>query len=313
MIPIISVVGPTATGKTRLAVDIALKYNGEVVSCDSMQIYKRMDIGTAKPTEQEILGVPHHLIDIIEPDESFSVADYTTLANNAIEEIHSRGKFPIVAGGTGLYFNSLIDNIQFGETLTDYALREKLKLVADENGGQTLIDILSEFDPETAAKLHPNNVGRIIRAIEVYKTSGITMTEHQRISREKPSNFKSCTIGLFYSERSILYNKINERVDIMIKSGLILEVKQLLASGIKRSATSLQAIGYKELIKYLNGEESLEQASEIIKQETRRYAKRQLTWFKRDVRINWIDICLYNSVEKISNKAFEIIDKCVNM
>ena len=313
MIPIISVVGPTASGKTRLAVDIALKYNGEVVSCDSMQIYKGMDIGTAKPAPQETLGVPHHLIDIIEPDESFSVADYTSLANNVIQEIHSRGKIPIVAGGTGLYFNSLIDNIQFGETHIDYALRDQLRIVAEEKGGQALIDILDEFDHETAAVLHPNNIGRIIRAIEIYKTSGITMAEHQRRSREKPSNLKSCTIGLFYSDRSKLYDKINQRVDIMIKSGLILEVKRLLESGTNRNATSLQAIGYKELIKYLNSEESLEEASEIIKQETRRYAKRQLTWFKRDKQINWIDVCLYNSATEISKKAFEIIDKCINM
>jgi tRNA dimethylallyltransferase len=310
MIPVIAVVGPTSTGKTRLAVDIALKYNGEVVSCDSMQIYKGMDIGTAKPTQQETLCVPHHLIDIIQPNESFSVADYTVLAKKAIEDIHSRGKLPIVAGGTGLYFNSLINNIQFGETHTDYNLREQLKLVAEEQGGQALIDILNEFDPETAVKLHPNNTYRIIRAIEVYKTSGVTMSEHQRLSREKPSSYNACIIGLFYSERSKLYDKINKRVDIMIQSGLVQEVKHLLGSGISSNTTSLQAIGYKELIKYLNGEESLEQAAEVIKQETRRYAKRQLTWFRRDKRINWIDICEYNSDEKISKKTYEIIDKC---
>jgi tRNA dimethylallyltransferase len=256
------------------------------------------------------LCVPHHLIDIIQPNESFSVADYTVLAKKAIEDIHSRGKLPIVAGGTGLYFNSLINNIQFGETHTDYNLREQLKLVAEEQGGQALIDILNEFDPETAVKLHPNNTYRIIRAIEVYKTSGVTMSEHQRLSREKPSSYNACIIGLFYSERSKLYDKINKRVDIMIQSGLVQEVKHLLGSGISSNTTSLQAIGYKELIKYLNGEESLEQAAEVIKQETRRYAKRQLTWFRRDKRINWIDICEYNSDEKISKKTYEIIDKC---
>jgi tRNA dimethylallyltransferase len=310
MIPIIAVVGPTATGKTRLAVDIALKYNGEVVSCDSMQIYRGMDIGTAKPTAQETMGVPHHLIDIIDPCDNFSVADYTILAQKAIEEIHSRGKMPIAAGGTGLYFNSLIDNIQFTETQTDYNLREQLRNLAEARGGQALIDILKEFDPETALKLHPNNTGRIIRAIEVYKTSGITMAEQQRLSREKPSAYDACIIGLFYSDRSKFYDKINSRVDIMIQSGLVEEVKHLMDSEIRSDTTALQAIGYKELIKYLNGEESLEQATEMIKQGTRRYSKRQLTWFKRDKRINWIDICEYSSDEKISRKTYEIIDKC---
>lgn len=308
LIPLVVVVGPTASGKTRLAIDIAAKYGGEVVSADSMQIYKYMDIGTAKPTCEEMLGVRHHMIDIVEPAENYSVAQYVSDAKKCIEDIDSRGSLPILAGGTGLYVNSLVDNIKFGETNRDDDLRKQLSEIAENKGGEALLKILREFDPETADSLHPNNLGRIIRAIEVYKTTGVTMTQMREKSRQTPKLYNLCMIGLNFDDRDLLYKRINTRVENMVDLGLAGEVQKLLDSGISRDTTAMQAIGYKEIAAALNGRISMQEAIEAVKRESRRYAKRQLTWFRRDKRINWIEASLPH--EKICQQVFDIIDKC---
>lgn len=308
MIPLVAVVGPTASGKTRLAIDIAAKYGGEVVSADSMQIYKYMDIGTAKPTACEMRGVRHHMIGIIEPSENYSVAQYVNDAKRCIEDIKSRGKLPVLAGGTGLYVNSLVDNIKFGETNRDENLRRELSEISESKGGGALLKILREFDPEAADSLHPNNTGRIIRAIEVFKTTGTTMTEMREKSRQTPKIYNLCMIGLNFADRDLLYERINARVDSMIDSGLVDEVKKLLDAGISKDTTAMQAIGYKEIAAAQDGGLSMREAIETVKRESRRYAKRQLTWFRRDERINWIEAGI--SYEKICQQAFDIIDKC---
>lgn len=307
-IPLLAVVGPTASGKTKLAVELALTYNGEVVSADSMQIYRRMDIGTAKPDEAEKKGVPHHMIDVIDPSETFSVADYVARARACILDICSRGRLPILAGGTGLYVDSLIDNITFTPAGSDEGLRLELREIAGREGGQVLLDRLAVYDPQSAAKLHPNNLGRIIRAIEVYETTGITMTEMQRQSRSTPSDYDLCILGLSYPDRSVLYDRINVRVDQMFDRGLVEEVRALLDAG-EAGSTAMQAIGYKETAAYLRGECSLEEAKETIKQGSRRYAKRQMTWFNRNPRIRWLTFGGPEDFEKNYQTSCELIDK----
>lgn len=308
LIPLVVVVGPTASGKTRLAIDIAAKYGGEVVSADSMQIYKNMDIGTAKPTDEEMHGVRHHMIGVVEPSENYSVAQYVADAKKCIEDIYNRGSLTILAGGTGLYINSLVDNIKFGETTRDDSLRKQLSEIAEKQGGEALLKILHEFDPETADSLHQNNTGRIIRAIEVYKTTGITMTKMREKSRQTPQVYNLCMIGLNFADRDLLYKRINTRVDNMVDLGLACEVQNLLDSGISRDTTAMQAIGYKEIAAASFGKLSMQEAIEIVKRESRRYAKRQLTWFRRDKRINWVEASL--PYEKICQQVFDIIDNC---
>lgn len=306
-IPLIVVVGPTASGKTRLAIELAKIYNGEVVSADSMQIYKEMQIATAKPDEAEMDGVKHHLIDFLEPDEAFSVADYLLLARKCIDDIVSRGKQPIICGGTGLYISSLIDNIKFDDTCSNTELRNELLLLAKEKGNKYLWDMLNEFDPETAKTLHENNLMRVIRAIEVYKETSVPLSEHKVNSRAEITPYDCCIIGLSCEDRQKLYDRINLRVDKMLDMGLVDE-----ASAFYRSfspTTAKQAIGYKELIPYFEGEMPLDECVEKIKQETRRYAKRQLTWFRRDQRVNWIYSDLYDSYEKIIDEAKKIVEK----
>lgn len=284
-IPLIVVCGPTASGKTSLAVELSKIYGCEVVSADSMQIYKRMQIATAKPSAEEMQGIKHHLIDFLEPCESFSVADYVKLAKQSIEDIYTRGKIPLLCGGTGLYISSLVDNVSFDDTCSSTELRNELSSIAKSKGGEYLLDMLREFDPETAQRLHPNNTTRIIRAIEVYKISGTTMSEAVRNSRRE-GIYRLCMIGISYSDREKLYMRINKRVDNMLESGLVEEAKEVFRVG--SLGTSYQAIGYKELKPYFTGEKSLEECVEKLKLETRHYAKRQLTWFRRDKRINWI-------------------------
>lgn len=304
-IPLVAVVGPTASGKSRLAVELALRHNGEVVSADSMQIYKGMCIGTAKPTREEMQGVPHHLINFADMSCTFSVADYVSLAKSCIEEIHTRGKLPIIAGGTGLYVRSLLHNLQFSENDRDEALRRELTEQAKKEGVQSLMDQLQQFDPESAERIHPNNVGRVIRAIEIYRTTGITMTQQIERSRLEPSPYDACIIGLNFEDRQVLYDRINRRVDEMLQAGLVEEAKQVLSQTY--SKTALQAIGYKELLPYFQGGISLQQAVENIKQETRRYAKRQLTWFRRDSEIHWIPVDICGSLDSVINCAEEIM------
>lgn len=300
-------VGPTASGKTALSIALAKKFNAEIVSCDSMQIYKAMDIGTAKPSKEEMGGVVHHLIDFLEPCENFSVAQYVKLASEAIADINSRGKRVVLVGGTGLYFSSLIDNIVFSENDSDPALRAELEALAREKGSEHLLEILRELDPEIAEKLHPNNLGRIIRAIEVCKTTGTTMSEQQRLARENESPYDPCIIGLDFSDRQKLYDRINLRVDLMLKSGLMDENRRLLNTNL--SKTALQAIGFKEFLPYLNGSATLEECAENLKMQTRRYAKRQLTWFRRDQRINWIHQDMLDGFGQVFETACDIIEK----
>ena len=284
-IPLIAVVGPTASGKTALGVEIARRLNGEVVSCDSMQIYKGMDIASAKPTTDEMMGIPHHMIGIAEMSESYSVARYVDEAKRVIVDIYSRNKMPILVGGTGLYFSSLVDNLTFSEEKDTSELRAKLTAEAAEIGNEAMLKRLHQIDPEYAETLHPNNLKRVIRALEVYYSSGVTMTEQQRRSRINPSEYDLTAIGIRFENRELLYERINRRVDIMLENGLLDEAKESMSDGL---ATSAQAIGHKELIPFLKGECTLDEAVESLKRETRRYAKRQMTWFNRDERINWI-------------------------
>ena len=304
-IPLVAVVGPTASGKTSLAVELAERLDGEVVSADSMQIYKGMDIATAKPTKEEMRQIPHHMISIIAPDVPFSVADYVKRASDIIRSISERGKLPILAGGTGLYINSLVDNVSFAEIKGNEQIRNELLERAEQEGTGVLLKELASFDPETAEKLHPNNKSRIIRAIEVYRVSGITMSEYVKCSKLIPSPYKAAMIGLSYRDRQVLYNRINRRVDAMIESGLIEETKRFFEND--GHVTSAQAIGYKELYPYIIGESSLEESVEKLKRETRRYAKRQLTWFRRDERINWLYLDEMDSTDEALEKALDII------
>jgi len=303
---LVVVVGPTASGKTKLAVELAKKNSGEVISADSMQVYREMNIATAKPTVEEMDGVPHHLVDFLPLSEEFSVSDFVTLARARIAEIAARGNLPIVAGGTGLYINSLIDYVNFSEIEHDGALRERLYAEAKLDGGKRLYDYLCQIDPESAAWIHPNNLVRVVRAVEIYEATGLTMTEQKRRSRLEESPYDVCIIGLNYRDRQTLYDRINRRVDLMVEAGLLDEVRRVYESGNLK--TAYNAIGYKELVPYLQGEAELSDCLEKVKQESRRYAKRQLTWFRRDGRIHWIypdeeaDFC---SVIKKSQKYVE--------
>ena len=285
---ILCVVGPTASGKTDYAVELALKCGGEVVSCDSMQIYKHMDIGTAKPTADEMKGVKHHMIDIIEPNESFSVARFYEMARECIDDILLRGKMPVLCGGTGLYFDSTINNINFIQMDTDEEYRKYLESAAKEFGNEYVYKILKRVDEESAESIHPNNLKRVIRALEIYKTTGKKKSELDKEQLSEPLYEPEIT-GLM-RHREVLYDRINKRVDIMMEKGLVEEVSELIKMGIDTEATSMQAIGYKEIIEYLDGKTSLSDAVDKIKRESRRYAKRQLTWFKRNEKIHWINI-----------------------
>ncbi len=303
-IPIVAVVGPTASGKTALAVELAKKLDGEIISFDSMQIYKGMHIASAAPDMEERQGVPHHLLEFLEPSESFSVADFKTVATSCVKDIVSRSKAVIIAGGTGLYINSFIDNILFTEEEIDQKLRDSLGAEYDRIGGEAMIEKLRTFDPETADKLHPNNKKRVIRAFEIYKTSGVTMSQQLRYSKTEESPYIPFMLGLTFSDRELLYERINKRVDIMLKNGLLMEAQAMFSSGA--SGTAVQAIGHKEFYPYFRGEITLSEATELLKAETRRYAKRQLTWFRRDERINWI----YRDVtEDITGEALRVLER----
>ncbi len=305
-IPVIAVVGPTASGKSDLAVEICLKFNGEAVSADSMQIYRGMDIATAKPSEAEKKGVPHHVMDFLPDTESFSVAGYQRMAGEAIADIHSRRKLPVVVGGTGLYLDTLLDNIQLTEDSNIAGIREKLKARMESEGIESLLDELKGIDPDYAAKMHPNNQKRILRALELWYSSGTTMTEQIANSRAE-SPYRVLWLGLDAQNRDYLYDRINRRVDIMLGAGLEKEAREYLAR--TDTATSSQAIGCKELKPYFDGAISFEEAVENLKQSTRRYAKRQLTWFRRNSRINWLFIDKYEQKEQLYNEAFILTEE----
>ena len=284
---IICIAGPTASGKTALAVELAKELNGEVVSCDSMQVYRRMDIGTAKPSIDEMQGIVHHMIDVAEPDEDFSVSRYCAMAAPMVEDIVSRGKTAIIAGGTGLYMDSLIQGNAFAP-FPSTGVREKLEQEAAEKGIQTLFDRLSAIDPEAAGRLHLSDKKRIIRALEVYLETGETITEHNRKTQLLPPRFTPLWLGLDFENRADLYERIDRRVGLMLEMGLIDEIQGLLAAGIPEKCTALQAIGYKEFVAALRGECTVEEAADLVRQSSRRYAKRQLTWFRRNKAIHWL-------------------------
>ena len=284
---IICIAGPTASGKTALAVELAKELNGEVVSCDSMQVYRRMDIGTAKPSIDEMQGIVHHMIDVAEPDEDFSVSRYCAMAAPMVEDIVSRGKTAIIAGGTGLYMDSLIQGNDFAP-FPSTGVRERLEQEAEAQGIQVLFDRLAAVDPEAAGKLHLSDRKRIIRALEVYLETGETITAHNRKTQLIPPRYSPLWLGLDFENRADLYGRIDRRVGLMLEQGLIAEIQGLLAAGIPPKCTAMQAIGYKEFVAALKGECTIGEAADQVRQASRRYAKRQLTWFRRNKKIHWL-------------------------
>ncbi len=306
---VIAIVGPTASGKTALSVEIAKKFGGEVISADSMQIYRGMDIATAKPTEDEMQGITHHLLDFLPADCSFSVAAYVDLAHKAVTDISLKGKLPIVAGGTGLYVDNLLSGTSFTEGETDFKLREELQQKLEREGLDVLLDELRAVDPESYQKLSlERNPKRVIRALEIYKTTGITMTEQNRLSKPDDAPYSSVKIGLDFKDRQKLYDRINLRVEMMLKSGLLSEAEAFFNSNV--SNTAVQAIGYKELEPYFKNGAELSECVESLKRATRRYAKRQLTWFRRDTNTNWFFVDEYkSSAELVSAVTAFLISK----
>jgi len=284
---IICIAGPTASGKTALAVALAKEFGGEVISCDSMQVYKYMDIGTAKPTHAEMESIPHHMLSVVEPTEEFSVSRYCEMATPILEDILSRGKVAIIAGGTGLYMDALIRGNDFAP-LPSTGQREKLEAIAQEKGIASILSQLSEIDPDAAKRLHPSDQKRIIRAMEVYLETGITITEHNLKTQSIPPRYNPLWLGLDDYDRAELYTRIDKRVIKMLDDGLIQEIKSLLESGISEKATAMQAIGYKEFVDALNGIITLEEATELVQKSSRHYAKRQLTWFRKNKNIHWL-------------------------
>lgn len=304
---VIAVVGPTASGKTALGAALAKKLNGEIVSADSMQIYEGLDIATAKPTREEMQGIPHHLISVIPRNRSFSVAEYVTLAGETIADIAARGKLPILVGGTGLYVDSLLGGMRFSEEGNDPKLREQLYARAEQEGREALHAQLAALDPEAAAVIHPNNVVRVVRALEVCISSGRTFSEIKAENAAAPSPYDSVLIGLDYPDRDILYTRINRRVSEMFRRGLLEEAHAVWKAG--DHGTAANAIGCKELIPYFEKKASLDECIERIRQETRRYAKRQLTWFRRNHQINWLKLGECDEVQEILEKAEKMIAK----
>ena len=285
MNPIVCLAGPTASGKTALAVELAKDLNGEVVSCDSMQVYRRMDIGTAKPSPEEMQGIPHHMINVVEPDEDFSVSRYCAMAAPIVDDIVARGKTAIIAGGTGLYMDSLIRGNDFAP-FPSTGVRERLEAEADEVGLPAMLTQLRQIDPDTADRVSDRK--RILRALEVYLETGETITEHNRKTRLIPPKYTPLWLGLDFADRGELYRRIDKRVDIMLEMGLMEEIRSLLDSGIPEKCTAMQAIGYKEFVNALEGREPLSQAAEEVKKASRHYAKRQLTWFRRNPAVRWL-------------------------
>lgn len=306
-IPLLVVAGPTASGKTALGIALAKEFNGEVISADSMQIYKGLDVATAKPTTEEIDGVPHHLISIVEMNTEFSVADYVSLAKEKIDDVASRGKLPILVGGTGLYINSLIDNVNFNNAETDGRVRQKLMRELEEQGAESLYERLKNIDPETAELVPVQNTVRIIRALEIYELTGLKFSEYKRINKGNECPYNLCMIGLNYRDRQKLYDRINLRVSVMAENGMIDECRDVFEN--TKLGTVYQAIGYKELVPYFNGIENIDDCLDKIRLNSRRYAKRQLTWFRRDDRINWVYMDEFNNFNKIMEICKKIVAK----
>lgn len=304
-IPVLAVVGPTASGKTALAVKLAKEFGGEVVGADSMQIYRGMEIATAAPTQAERDGVPHHLIGILQPEERFSVAAYTARAGACIAELHARGKLPVLAGGTGLYIDTLLNHIEFVDAPANPEIRSALYRRAEQVGEKVLWEELNRIDPQTAEGLHPANLGRIVRALELYATSGVTMSEQRKRSKQNPSPYDPFYLGLDFRDRQRLYDRIDRRVDQMVADGLLEEARRFLDRN--PDGTGAQAIGYKEFRSYFSGEMALEEALSNLKRATRRYAKRQLTWFRRNTRIHWLFWEDYGTPDALCGEACRLI------
>ena len=305
---IICIVGPTASGKTRLSVEMAKALRGEILSCDSMQLYRGMDIGTAKPTEEEKQGIVHHMMDFLDPQEDYSVSRYVQQADACLQDILARDKTAVIVGGTGLYVDSLIAGREFAP-FPQTGRREELTVLAAEQGIDVVWQKLCEVDPESAERIHPANEKRVIRALEIYLETGKTMTEHDRESRSRLPKYQPLWIGLDYENRADLYARIDLRVEEMFRQGLEEEVRRLLDRGIPAAATALQAIGYKELVAYLRGEGSLKEAMEQIQLASRRYAKRQLTWFRRNEKIHWLTLPGDPDFEEVFRQAMSLVSQ----
>lgn len=306
--PLVVLAGPTAVGKTKLSVALAKRINAEIVSADSMQVYRQMNIGSAKITPEEMQGIPHHLIDVLEPDEEFHVVRFQEMAKKALEDIYAKGKIPIVAGGTGFYIQALLYDIDFSGAGENEKLRADLLMEAKEKGNQALHDRLAEVDGEAAKAIHPNNVKRVIRALEFYYTTGEKMSEHneEQRKRKSPYDFRYIVLN---ADRKELYRQIDLRVDKMMEEGLPEEVRTLKERGYTRDMVSMQGLGYKEILGYLEGEYDLEEAVFRIKRDTRHFAKRQLTWFKREPEVVWIDkTALGYDEEKVLQKVISCLD-----
>ena len=288
MATVLCVVGPTATGKTKMGVALAKRFNGEVVSVDSMQLYRGMEIGTASPTVEEMEGIPHHMVGVADPAESWSAARYVQAADACVQDILSRGRLPVLAGGTGLYLDALIRGTDFAAGSQGTEIRQELQRRAKTEGIETLLEELHRIDPAAAEKLHLRDEKRIIRALEVWQETGRTITEHDQLERQRPPKYDALYIGLDFEDRQDLRDRIDRRVDAMVAQGLLEEVKTLLASGLPHDATALQAIGYKQFLAVAEGNATVEEAIEEVKLRSRQYAKRQLTWLRRNPDIFWV-------------------------
>lgn len=311
--PLIILTGPTAVGKTKASINLAKAVNGEIISADSMQVYKYMDIGSAKIRPEEMQGIRHYLVDELEPDEEFHVVRFQQMAKQAIDEIYAKGKVPIVVGGTGFYIQALLYDIDFTENEEDKSYREALEAIVKQQGADVLHNMLREVDPESADNIHANNVKRVIRALEFYKQTGQKISEHNEKEKAKESPYEFCYFVLT-DDRQLLYNRIDLRIDQMLDEGLIEEVTALKNKGYTRDMVSMQGLGYKEILDYLNGECTLEEAIYILKRDTRHFAKRQLTWFRRERDVIWIDKNQYGHDETgILNEMLEQIRERMNI
>ena len=306
---IICIAGPTASGKTALSIALAKELGGEIISCDSMQVYKRMDIGTAKPTAEEMENIPHHMLSVAEPWEDFSVGKYCDMAAPIVDDILARGKMAIIVGGTGLYMDALIRGNAFAPCPST-GCRERLEKLAEEEGIEAVIARLREVDPESAQRLHPSDQKRIIRAMEVYLETGKTITQHNLETQQIPPRYNPVWFALEDADRATLYERIDRRVEVMLEQGLLEEIKALLAEGVPEKCTAMQAIGYKEFVDALAGRSSIETAIALVQQSSRKYAKRQLTWFRRNPAINWLRREAGEGTYEILSKARQILAVC---
>lgn len=304
--PLIILTGPTAVGKTKLSIALAKAVNGEIISADSMQVYQHMDIGTAKIMPEEMDGVPHHLVDVLSPMEDFNIVRFQQMAKQAMEEIYQKGKIPILVGGTGFYIQAVLYDIDFTESEEDSAYREELWEISRKEGEEALHQMLREVDPKAAEEIHPNNVKRVIRALEFYKSTGTPISEHNEEQKKKESPYQFLYLVL-NQDRAILYERIEKRIDQMLEQGLVEEVKTLKEMGCQKDMVSMRGLGYKEILAYLDGETSLEEAVDILKRDTRRFAKRQLTWFRREKEPVWIEKGSYGSEEEILDEILSLL------